>query len=99
LKVLIEVWTLIGEPCGKYLTVVMEDTVDRLVRFGELRTSGDRLTPEVRGELMAMSPATIDRYLAPTKAARYPGAKSATRPPHCQAVLRHPGAPGSPVRA
>jgi hypothetical protein len=80
LKVLIEVWTLIGEPCGKYLTVVMEDTVDRLVRFGELKTSGDRLTPEVRGELMAMSPATIDRYLAPTKAARYPGAKSATRP-------------------
>lgn len=80
LKVLIEVWTLIGEPCGKYLAVVMEDTVDRLVRFGELRTSGDRLTPEVRGELMAMSPATIDRYLAPTKAARYPDAKSATRP-------------------
>jgi hypothetical protein len=80
LKVLIEVWTLIGEPCGKYLAAVMEDTVERLVRFGELKTSGDRLTPEVRGELMVMSPATIDRYLAPTKAARYPGAKSATRP-------------------
>jgi hypothetical protein len=80
LRVLIEVWTLAGEPCGKYLAVVMADTVDRLVRFGELRTSGERLTAQVRAELAAMSPATIDRYLAPTKAARYPDARSATRP-------------------
>lgn len=80
LKVLIEVWTLAGEPCGTYLAAVMAGTVDSLVRFGELKETGHRLTPEVRAELVAMSPATIDRYLAPTKAARYPGAKSATRP-------------------
>ena len=80
LKVLIEVWTVVGEPCGRYLAAIMEDTVDRLVRFGELTQTRDRLTPEVRAELLAMSPATIDRYLAPTKAARYPDAKSATRP-------------------
>ncbi|MGC1207227.1 MAG: transposase family protein, partial [Ornithinimicrobium sp.] len=39
-----------------------------------------RLTDSVRDQLVAMSPATIDRLLAPTKAARYPGAKAATRP-------------------
>jgi hypothetical protein len=27
LKVLIEVWTLSGEPCGKYLAQVMDDTL------------------------------------------------------------------------
>lgn len=36
LKVLEEVWTQDGEPCGKYLAAVMDDTVDRLLRFGEL---------------------------------------------------------------
>jgi hypothetical protein len=37
------------------------------------------LSDDVWDELIAMSPATNDRYLAPTKAQRYPQAKSATR--------------------
>jgi hypothetical protein len=77
--VLIAVWELVGEPCGKYLAAMMEDSLRRLTRHGELVKLTDRLSPQVWDELVAMSPATIDRYLAPTKAARYPEAKSATR--------------------
>ncbi len=80
LKVLIEVWTLLGEPCGKYLAVIMADSLTQLETFGELDKVSARLTETVREQLAAMSPATIDRLLAPTKAARYPAAKSATRP-------------------
>lgn len=40
----------------------------------------DRLSAQVREQLVTMSPATIDRLLKPTKEARYPAAKSATRP-------------------
>jgi hypothetical protein len=82
LKVLQEVWTLAGEPCGKYLAAVMGDLLGRLARFGELGKVADRVCEEVFGELEAMSPATIDRYLAPFKAARYPDAKSTTSPSH-----------------
>jgi len=80
LVVLIEVWTLVGEPCGKYLASVMGDLIERLVRFRELGKVADRVTDQVLDELKAMSPATIDRYLAPTKRARYPEAKSTTSP-------------------
>ncbi|UNX53626.1 integrase [Georgenia sp. TF02-10] len=80
LKVLIEVWTLCGQPCGKYLKVILAESLDVLQAHGELTAVADRLTEEVRAEVLAMSPATIDRYLAPTRAARYPGAKAATRP-------------------
>lgn len=80
LKVLIAVWTLVGEPCGKYLVVIMEESLDQLTAHDELGEVADRLTEAVRAELVSMSAATIDRYLAPTKAARYPAAKAATRP-------------------
>ncbi|MDP9318899.1 MAG: transposase family protein [Actinomycetota bacterium] len=80
LKVLIEVWTLVGEPCGKYLAPIMADTLAQLEGFGELGRVADRLDADVRAALVAMSPATIDRMLSPTKAARYPAAKAATRP-------------------
>lgn len=80
LKVLIEIWTLIGEPCGKYLAPIMAETLAQLEAFGELDGVSHRLTDSVREQLLAMSPATIDRLLKPTKAARYPAAKSATRP-------------------
>ncbi len=76
LKVLEQVWTLDGEPCGKYLAPVMDDTLERLLRFAELGKVADRISDQVLEEVRAMSPATIDRYLAPVKAARYPEAKS-----------------------
>lgn len=80
LKVLIAVWTLIGEPCGKYLAPIMGDTLGQLEAFGELDKVAHRLDGSVRAQLLAMSPATIDRMLRPTRRARYPAAKSATRP-------------------
>ena len=57
----------------------MEDSLTRLRRHGELKRVAARLSDTVWDELVAMSPATIDRYLAPTRAARYPEATSATR--------------------
>ncbi len=80
LKVLIVVWTLIGEPCGKYLAPIMASTLAQLEAFGELDQVSHRLTETVREQLVVMSPATIDRMLRPTRRARYPAAKSATRP-------------------
>jgi len=55
-------------------------TVAQLEAFGELGKVADRFSSAVREQLVAMSPATIDRLLKPTKEARYPAAKSATRP-------------------
>lgn len=80
LVVLQEVWRLSGQPSGKYLAVVMDDTLERLVRFRELGKVAPRVTPEVLNELRAMSPATIDRYLKPHKDAAYPVALSGTKP-------------------
>lgn len=93
LVVLQEVWRLTGQPCGKYLAAIMDDTLYRLVRDRELGKVADRLTPEVLDELRAMSGATIDRYLKPHRDAAYPAAGlSSTRPSH---ILRS----SIPVRA
>lgn len=82
LVVLQEVWRLAGQPSGKYLAAVMDDTLERLVRFNELGKVAERVTPEVLDELCAMSPATIDRYLKPHKDAQYPTALGTTKPSH-----------------
>ena len=74
LIVLQEVWRLAGQPSGKYLAVVMEDTLCRLVRDRELGKVADRVSDTVIDELRSMSAATIDRYLKPHKAAGYPAA-------------------------
>lgn len=81
LVVLQEVWRLAGQPSGKYLAAVMDDTLDRLLRHHELVKVADRVTAEVIDEVRAMSAATIDRYLQAHKAAAYPAAGlSGTRP-------------------
>jgi len=82
LVVLQEVWRLAGQPSGKYLAAVMDDTLERLVRFRELGKVAPRVTDQVLDELRAMSPATIDRYLKPHKDAAYPVALSGTKPSH-----------------
>lgn len=82
LVVLQEVWRLSGQPSGKYLAAVMDDILERLVRFGELGKVQPRVTPNVLDELRAMSAATIDRYLKPHKDANYPVALSGTKPSH-----------------
>lgn len=67
MKVLQRVWAFSGGQCGKYLAVVMEEFLDSLEHHGELVAGKARYSTAVRAELLAMSPATIDRYLAPAK--------------------------------
>ena len=67
-KVLQRVWAASGGQCGKYLAVSMRTQLDALERHGELVFGQDRYSPGVRAELLAMSAASIDRYLAPAKA-------------------------------
>lgn len=68
LKILQTVWAASGGQCGKYLAATMALQLRLLEAHTELICGTDRYTPTVREELLAMSPATIDRYLAPTKA-------------------------------
>jgi len=80
-RILERIWTLEGEPCGKYLEAVMDDVLERFARFRELGPLESFFDDAVRDELLGMSAATIDRYLAPERAKRYPaGSLSSTRP-------------------
>ena len=85
LKVLQKVWAASGGQCGKYLAASMQVQLDGLERHGELIDGQDRYGPRVRAELLAMSPASIDRYLAPTKAKDQLRGGSTTKP---SALLR-----------
>ncbi|MDR1442197.1 MAG: hypothetical protein LBJ02_07415 [Bifidobacteriaceae bacterium] len=80
LKVLQKVWAVSGGQCGKHLAVAMPVLLDNLQAHGHLKLGEGRYSPEVRAELLAMSPATIDRRLAPTKARDPLRGKSTTRP-------------------
>ncbi|TFV56267.1 transposase [Geodermatophilus sp. DF01-2] len=73
-------WAFSGGECGKYLAASMPVLLDALERHGELVAGKARYSPEVRDELLAMSPATIDRYLAPARARDPLRGKSTTKP-------------------
>ncbi|MGZ6557070.1 MAG: integrase catalytic domain-containing protein [Actinomycetota bacterium] len=60
--VLRRVWALMGGPCGKRLGPVMSEFLDALERHGELKVK-----TETKNKLCKMSPATIDRMLAPER--------------------------------
>ncbi|RIK15425.1 MAG: integrase, partial [Acidobacteria bacterium] len=86
-KVLQKVWAATGGQCGKYLAASMQVQLDALERHGELCLEGPgrldpegRYSPGVRAELLAMSAATIDRYLAPARATDQVRGISTTRP-------------------
>src|ERR1700757_741353 len=68
LKVLQRVWAASGGQCGKYLAASMALQLDGLQRHGELVIGAGRYSGAVRRELLAMSAATIDRYLKTAKA-------------------------------
>ena len=68
-------WAVLGGPTGKRLSPVLADLVERLRRFAEL--SIDDSTAAL---LVAMSPATIDRRLAPARAAMQLRGRSHTKP-------------------
>lgn len=80
IKVLQRVWAASGGQCGRYLAVSMRTQLDGLERHGELIFGRDRYGPAVRTELLAMSSASIDRYLAPARATDAIRGKTATKP-------------------
>lgn len=80
LKVLQRVWAASGGQCGKYLAVSMRTQLDGLERHGELVVGQNRYSVAVREELLAMSAASIDRYLKPAKASDQIKGVSTTKP-------------------
>ncbi|QIM19727.1 transposase family protein [Leucobacter coleopterorum] len=68
LKVLQKVWAFAGGVSGKYLAATMELQLMLLEAHGELVPGKGRYSHQVADELLMMSPATIDRYLAPARA-------------------------------
>jgi hypothetical protein len=80
IKVLQHVWATAGGICGKYLAASMADWIQAMEAAGALVPGQDRYSRQVRTELLAMSAATIDRYLAPAKARDPIRGKSATKP-------------------
>lgn len=80
LKVLQKVWAASGGQCGKYLAVSMPLQLAGLERHGELVDGADRYSDQVRRELLAMSAASIDRYLKGAKATDQVRGVSTTKP-------------------
>ena len=74
------VWAFSGGQCGKYLSIAMPALLDALERHGELVPGKARYSPGVRGELLQMSAATLDRYLAPARERDPLRGKSTTKP-------------------
>src|SRR5664280_3437955 len=68
-------WAVLGAPTGYRLAPVMDELVATLRRFGELDVSD-----EVAGALTGMSAATMDRRLAPDRAAMRLRGCSHTKP-------------------
>jgi hypothetical protein len=79
LKVLQKVWAASGGQCGRYLAASMALQLAALERHAELVASQDRDSPQVGAALLAMSSATIDRYLRAVKARDQIKGKSTTR--------------------
>ena len=80
LRVLQKVWAASGGQCGKYLAVSMQIQLSGLERHGELVDGADRYSNQVREELLAMSAASIDRYLKAAKATDQIRGVSTTKP-------------------
>ena len=78
LKLLIQVWNLAGRPSGKYLAATMPIWLPKLEQHHELDVT--RLNDHTRGQLLAVSGATIDRLLKPTRDGAQLVGLSGTRP-------------------
>lgn len=62
-RVLVWLWNVMMYPCGKYMKQMLPEWIPRLEAHHELVPEQHDYTLEVRGELLRMSAATIDRYL------------------------------------
>ncbi|MGH2747021.1 MAG: integrase [Actinomycetota bacterium] len=70
-----KVWIVLGGPCGKRLAPFLSEIVSVLERHGELY-----LDPGVKDKLIVISPATIDRVLAPDRKRLQVKGRSGTKP-------------------
>lgn len=70
-----KVWIVMGGPCGKRLAPFMTEIVAALERHGELVVGAG-----TRTKLMSISPATIDRVLAPDRKRMQVKGRSGTKP-------------------
>jgi hypothetical protein len=70
-----EVWEIMDFICGKRLAPILKEVIPRLIRFGEIRP-----TEAVKDKLMKISPATIDRVLAPERKKYKIRGRSNTKP-------------------
>lgn len=80
-RMLVRLWQITGRMCAKRLVPGLPALVDALERHGELT-----LDAEMRALLFALSPATADRLLAPTRRAALPRGRTTTKP---GSLLRH----------
>jgi len=80
IKVLQYVWSVSGGLSGKYLAASMADWIEGLEAHGGLVAGQDRYSATVLAELLAMSAATIDRYLKPVRDKDPLRGKTATKP-------------------
>ena len=78
---LIKVWAVLDLACGKRVAAGMKDTVEAMVRFGELDCS-----QEVIDKLLSMSASTIDRLLSVQRKKMCPKGRSTTKP---GSLLKH----------
>lgn len=81
-RLLKQLWAIAGGLCGKRLSPFLRDVVPVLERFEEL----PGLTREQRQKLLKISPATIDRLLAPERAKYRLKGRATTRP---GSLLKH----------
>jgi hypothetical protein len=74
--VLEKIWAIADGLCGKRLRAFIDIALPTLERYGELRFPD----PAIRTKLLSISPATIDRLLAPTRRRVWDKERSSTKP-------------------
>jgi hypothetical protein len=80
-RALVRLWKLLDHLCGKRLVAALPGTLEALERHGEWKPS-----EELRGKLVSISAATIDRLLAGEKRKHQLKGRSGTKP---GTLLRH----------
>lgn len=80
-RALVRLWEIADRICSKRLVPGLPDLIDALERHGELA-----LDVPTRQLLLALSPATADRLLAPTRRATLPRGRTTTKP---GSLLKH----------
>lgn len=80
--VLEKVWDWSGRQSGKYLAAAMPVLLDALERHDSLQPGEDGYGPEIREELLSVSPASIDRYLQCARTCDFATRNVSTRRSH-----------------